>query len=412
MKKIFSRGCILFLLLLAFLPFPAALQAQQFSIDESKSFPESMPWDLKGLSEAPQYNWSKDTGIKSLYFRGQPYREKATRVFAYYATPGSIAGSVSDDKNLPAVVLVHGGGGTAFAEWAKLWASRGYAAIAIDLAGCGPERMPLEDGGPGQGHDQKFGKIDRPLSEQWTYHAVANVISAHSLLLSMPEVDPHRTAIIGISWGGYLTCIAAGLDNRFQAAVPVYGCGFLHENSVWLNEFAKMTPENKAKWVRLWDPSQYVGFAQMPMLFINGGNDAAYYPISHAKTYATVSAEKNLHFVPNLPHGHIFDRPQAVEVFIDSHLKNGLPLAKIVDVEVKKQIVGQVASPTPLKNAQLHYSLDALPGDEKTRRWISQSASLEGNQITAPLPPEDTSVWFLTVSDQRGTTVSSPLVFP
>ena len=56
----------------------------------------------------------------------------------------------------------------------------------------------------------------------------------------------------GISWGGYLTCIVAGLDNRFKAAVPVYGCGFLHENSAWLNEFEKMSAANKAKWIQLW----------------------------------------------------------------------------------------------------------------------------------------------------------------
>ena len=91
----------------------------------------------------------------------------------------------------------------------------------------------------------KFGAIDQPVTDQWTYHAVADVILAHSLVLSFPEVDPNRTALTGISWGGYLTCIVAGLDDRFKAAVPVYGCGFLDENSVWLGRFAKMSPANR-----------------------------------------------------------------------------------------------------------------------------------------------------------------------
>jgi cephalosporin-C deacetylase-like acetyl esterase len=87
---------------------------------------------------------------------------------------------------------------------------------------------------------------------------VANVILAHSLIRSFDEVDAGRTAVTGTSWGGYLTCIVAGLDNRFKAAVPVYGCGFLNENSVWLRRFAKMTLVQKDRWVRLWDPSMYI----------------------------------------------------------------------------------------------------------------------------------------------------------
>jgi dienelactone hydrolase len=119
------------------------------------------------------------------------------------------------------------------------------------------------------------------------------VIRAHSLLLSFPEVDARRTAVTGISWGGYLTCIVAGLDDRFKAAVPVYGCGFLHENSCWLDRFGQMSDEARANWIQLWDPSRYVGSASMPMLFVNGGKDFAYPPDSHAKTYALVKSPKN-----------------------------------------------------------------------------------------------------------------------
>ena len=183
--------------------------------------------------------------------------------------------------------------------------------------GADPTKQRLPDGGPGQGHDMKFETIGQTETEQWTYHAVANVIRAHSLIRSFPEVDPARTAITGISWGGYLTCIVAGLDNRFQAAVPVYGCGFLHENSAWLGDFAKMSQAHQAKWVNLWEPSRYVGSAEMPMLFVNGGNDGAYPPDSHAKTFALVHSPKYLHFVPELPHGHLFDRPKAIEVFVE-----------------------------------------------------------------------------------------------
>jgi cephalosporin-C deacetylase-like acetyl esterase len=386
-------------------------------IRPSTSIPATTPWDLNNLSHPPEFEWAGGEGdrIRSLYYQSEPYQGKQTRVFAYYATPGTISGQPEKDNHLPAMVLVHGGGGRAFSEWVKLWASRGYAAIAMDLAGCGPDKEPLQDGGPGQGHDMKFRTIDLPVTEQWTYHAIANVIRAHSLVLSFPEIDPDRTALTGISWGGFLTCIVAGLDNRFKAAVPVYGCGFIYANSVnsWMQEFENMSDANRQKWITLWDPSQYVGSASMPMLFVNGGTDFAYYPDSYAKTYALVKSPKNIRYTPSLKHGHIFDRPRAIEVFIDSHIKQGTPLANITELDMDNDMVkATVDAPTKLITATMHYTLDSLNIDNKTRTWHSIPATVKDNTIFAKPPPEDTMIWFLTVTDERQTQVSSWLVFP
>ena len=244
------------------------------AIRPARSLPDTTPWDLAALSAAPAYEWAAQEGpVWSLYYEGEAYKGKPTRVFAYYASPATLKSEDKESESFPAVVLVHGGGGTAFKEWAELWAKRGYAAIAMDLGACGPERRALPNGGPNQTDDTKFGAIDQPPQDQWTYHSVANVILAHSLMRSFEAVDAKRTALTGISWGGYLTCIVAGLDSRFKAAVPVYGCGYLHENSVWLDRFAKMTPQQKDKWVRLWDPHMYIGTAAMPVFFVNGTNE-------------------------------------------------------------------------------------------------------------------------------------------
>ena len=198
------------------------LRAGHGVIRPAKSLPETTPWDLAALSKAPQCKWSDQNGpVWSLYYHGLPYKGKATRVFAYYASPTTLKTATPSREGFPGVVLIHGGGGTAFKEWAELWARRGYAAIAMDLAGCGPDGTRLDDGGPNQSDDEKFGSIDLPPSEQWAYHAVANAILAHSLLRSFEGVDAQNTAVTGISWGGYLTCIVAGVDSRFQAAVPV-----------------------------------------------------------------------------------------------------------------------------------------------------------------------------------------------
>ncbi|MHB8902992.1 MAG: hypothetical protein ACYC6Y_29885, partial [Thermoguttaceae bacterium] len=109
------------------------------------------PWDMAHLKTVPACTWGERKGlVREVYYEGEPLEGKPTRVFGYYGCPENAAGP------LPGMVLVHGGGGTAFPEWAELWAKRGYAALAMDLAGCGPGQKRLADGGPGQGHPEKF----------------------------------------------------------------------------------------------------------------------------------------------------------------------------------------------------------------------------------------------------------------
>ena len=389
-----------------------ALRQDNDIIRPAKSLPVTTPWDLVSLSEAPGYEWSdRESPVCSLYYEGEQYKDKPTQVFAYYASPATLNSKSTEGETYPAVVLVHGGGGTAFKEWVDLWARRGYAAIAMDLAGCGPGQKRLPDGGPGQSDEVKFGGIEEPIEDQWTYHAVANVILAHSLIRSFKEVDASRTAVTGISWGGYLTCIVSGLDNRFKAAVPVYGCGFLHENSAWLNWFAKMSPQNKEKWVELWDPSRYIGSATMPVFFINGTSDFAYPLDSYAKTYQLVKSKRSFRITVEMPHGHPQGwAPKEIGVFVDQYLKGGIPLPKIVSP--KKTDGGfraTIESQEDLTSAYLHYTTGTEPINKLT--WNTMAARIDGKQIIAPIPPEEATIWFFTVSDDRGVIVSSELVF-
>ncbi len=188
------------------------------------------PWDVEAIAAAdPQVRWiDKEGPLRSLTYAGEPYKGQATRVFAYYAPPQGVDGPA------PGVVLVHGGGGTAFRQWAYWWGQRGYHAIAMDLADRGEDRNKLPSGGPDQGAEQKFDDISLGVKNAWTYHAVADVIRATTVLRSMPGVDPERIGMTGISWGGYLTSILVGVEPRIQAAVPVYGCGFIYQNSPWV----------------------------------------------------------------------------------------------------------------------------------------------------------------------------------
>ena len=67
-------------------------------------------------------------GLDSLYFAGEPYKGRPTRIFAYYDTP-------KGKGPFPAVVLVHGGGGSAYKTWVTKWNEAGFAAISIAVEG-------------------------------------------------------------------------------------------------------------------------------------------------------------------------------------------------------------------------------------------------------------------------------------
>ena len=363
------------------------------------------PWDMAALQRVPRAEWVKKDGpLRSLYYAGEPLGGKPTRVFAYYGVPEA------RDGTAPAMVLVHGGGGKAFPEWATLWAKRGYAALAMDLSGRGPDGKRQPDGMPDQGHKDKFLTLPKGLRETWPYHAVAAVIRGHSLLRAQPEVDPDRTGMTGISWGGYLTCIVAGLDGRFKVAVPVYGCGFLHENSAksWLRLLHKvMPPAQRERWVANFDPSRYLGQAAMPMLWVNGTNDFAYPLDSYQKSYRLPTGPRTLCVTVRMPHGHPSGwRPVEIGLFADQHLRRGKPLANVGAMVVRESAVtAPFEAAVPIRGAALHWTSDT--GDWQKRAWKSQPARVDGAQVRADLPKARPLCFFLTLTDERGATVSA-----
>lgn len=374
-------------------------------------------WDLTRLSNSPEVEWTDhEASFQAIHFTGEPYRGKPTKVFAYYARPGG-------NGPFPAMVLLHGGGGKAFAEWAKLWAERGYVALAIDLAGHGPDGKRLPDGGPNQDDQSKFGKFDESgVRDMWTYHAVADAMLGHSLLAAQPEVDKERIGVTGISWGGYLTCIVAGVDPRFKVAVPVYGCGFIHENSCWVEGyFKKMEEDQHARWVKHFDPSSHLGGVRCPILFVNGTNDFAYPLDSYQASYNLVPEKlRHLCVTVNMPHGHPQGwAPREIGWFVDSVLKDGAPLARLSSTELDGEsatsnvIMTDADKAVVLESAQLHYTTDSGPWQKRT--WKSIPASIHDDELRATLPnlkdtEEDSAhlVLFFTARDERGATVSSP----
>ena len=108
----------------------------------AKNYPKL--WNEEELFKVPKMTPATDLkfdfeyaeNVKPIYLEGIDYQGKPTRFFAWLGLPKMK--SVKKGAKVPGVVLVHGGGGTAYTQWVEEWTERGYAAIAMDTVGCRP----------------------------------------------------------------------------------------------------------------------------------------------------------------------------------------------------------------------------------------------------------------------------------
>ena len=377
-------------------------------------------WDLALLSRVPQAEWLDDApgdGVRSLLLRSVDYQGKPTRVFAYYSDPDLLANRPHGKKKYPGVVLLHGGAGWAFRQWVEKWAAEGYAAIAIDLCGNGPEIRPLPDGGPNLGDDEAvFMQAENgDMKRSWTYPAVSSAILAHSLLLSMKQVDADKTCLTGISWGGYLTCIVAALDNRFKAAAPVYGCGYMDELKFFDYGMSKLSADGKARWMRDLDPSVYLPYVGIPMLMVNGNTDTAFDVPQYQKSCRLIPQHfREVCIRPGMRHGHYEGwEPAEIRCFFESAVGDGYPPIRITDVSLDDSLRVSFRTGIFPYSAEFYYTNDTL-SDNAHRVWHTVGGTLnrEKGTFTAPLPQEGFRFGFVTLKDVRLMSVSTEFISP
>lgn len=371
--------------------------------------PPSSPWNLQELLQTPGTAPTDSCnlpGFKAFFYEGIEYKTKPTKVFAYYKTP---AGS-APKGGWPAVVCVHGGGGTAFPEWVQAWVDRGYAAIAMDLEGhlpIGnfPNRQWHADAGPSR--ITTFGDIELADREQWFYHAVADVIRANSLLRSFPEINSSKIGVHGISWGAVITSTVMGLDDRFSFAVPVYGCGFLYESVAANFEkyFKVMTEEQLHAYKTKWDPSLYIPYTKMPVLWYNGTNDGAFPLDIWKKSIALDTAQKYLSVPVTSEHGHIWNQPE-IFAFADMVTKKEKAFIQVGTAYLQNNTATvRIKGNNKNTKAVLCYTTDTT--NWQNRKWQIISAQVKNGVVTAKLPAMSTAFYF-NVTDNRNITLSSP----
>jgi len=416
-SRVISRPLLVLVFVWAFMGFCAMGSALDVSPYETLG--QENPWDQERLFSPPKTfdppAVDPMEGVEPVFYEGEPYLGKETRVFAWKGFPQGGA-----DRSVPGMVLVHGGGGTAFAEWVRIWNRRGYAAIAMDTAGCVPRTEGEQSGNPRERHafagppgwggfDQMEGK---PL-DHWTYHAVAAILRAHSHLRSLPQVDANRIGITGISWGGYLTCIAAGVDSRFQFAIPVYGCGYYGYSQCYIPRLENLGAKS-SEWMRRWDPAQYLHRAKMPFFWVSGPKDLHFPLESLQPSYYLTKGKRDLCLPVDMRHSHVAGwRPQEIYAYADVAFLGKEPLPVVTGSGLKEGEDGKAwvafQHGGPPQKVLFHWTTDRRVSQDRV--WHTEEVAAEktspGNYRSEHPVPQDASFLYFNVLDHRGFIVSS-----
>lgn len=372
------------------------------------------PWNLEELYKTPQWEETKraqQPGMKGILYQSIPYKGNEVQVFAYYMAP---EGDMPKG-GWPAVVCVHGGGGTAFNKWVKKWNDQGYAAISMDLEGHYPikdtingklQRIPTEK--PGISRKGTFLDFNLPVEEQWYFNAVAHIIKAHSLICSFPEINAQKTGITGISWGGILTSTVMGVDNRFKFAIPVYGCGFLPEADGFQGENIK--PGKHSDMVnKYFDGSAYFENVTIPTFWLNGTNDKHFSILSTQKSSQAVNGPVTLRYAKGMIHGHSQGwNPKEIYAFANSIINGGELLIQFKNLKVKRHSISSIIlSDKNIAKVALFYTKDS--GIWNKRKWKVANAKIKKNQLTAKIPVGATTI-YLSATDEDGYMVTSEFI--
>ena len=327
-------------------------------------------WRLEELSAAPAYRELDDPvtaqpGLKSLMVSGKGPNGSKAEFFCYYGRP---EGPVPKG-GFPGVVMVHGGGGTAYPNYTKDWIGLGFAVISIDwynqrpapgLTNVPPSHVTVPrialDGGKRQDHVAN----------------VANMVLAHSLLRSFPEVNRDRTVFVGLSWGSWYGVCVAAVDDRFKGCVEIY-CGDWNPGR---KEFFQVVN------------GRFLPYAKVPMWWAVSTNDQNVTPRTSQDGFDACADFAGAAIVNRLPHSHIgFDFP-SVRRMAKCFTGGAKPLPRLT----RGMIEGGVASAEILDpgagiaSAKLGYTTCTNLPTWK-REWKYAPAKIEGNRISAELPP-------------------------
>jgi dienelactone hydrolase len=232
-----------------------------------------------------------------------PQGGRATGMLLVPEGPGPFAG----------IVLMHGMPGTA----------RQMERQGVDLASRGAVVIAIDAPWARTGDVLHFTERDSANQVQ----LIVDLQRAVDVLLARDDVDSARLAYVGVSYGGAMGGLFAGVERRLATYVLRVGDGGLLAHFTGAEDPPSPTGVSDAAWQR-WraamdpiEPIHFVGRANAPIFFQNGEQDRLV-PPADARTYhAAAGANRKISWYPA---GHGLDQQANIDMYDWLHEKVGL----------------------------------------------------------------------------------------
>ena len=188
--------------------------------------PQTAPRPDSGAYRAEQFSFASEAGER---------------------VPGVFFKSARATDRRPAVIFLHGTGSRKeeFLALMRTFADRGFATAAIDARHHGARILPAFGPGNAQYFAAMLETYRSGKGRPYLYDTVWDVMRLVDYLQTRADVDPARIGVMGISKGGTEAYLAAAVDPRIAAAVPIIGVqGFRWalDNDQWQPRVSTFSP--------------------------------------------------------------------------------------------------------------------------------------------------------------------------
>jgi dienelactone hydrolase len=253
---------------------------------------QETPWDDLGDVFAPvetdPISEESEHGIdlQRLRFLSHHIDGSPLWVYAIYGRPDPCP------KPVAGLVHIHGGSQSACIEHVRHFAARGYAIVSFDWSGPTKTRSEKRSTVFPDCVPEMTSKHGDPAYAR-VRHAVWAARRALTFLTQQPQVDAEHLGVFGISWGGLMTWLVNGTDDRVKAAIPIFGCGIAAPAA------------NETEWMNRFQPARYAHTQHGDVLHLNGTNDffGHWEVLDLFWDQLPDSIEKRLAYTPNEDHG-------------------------------------------------------------------------------------------------------------
>lgn len=227
--------------------------------------------------------------------------------------------------------------------WPVIVTAPGYSgnALSIMLGECQRGYAILQVFPRGQGESAKYftlkgdklsTRLDTPEGAYYK-SAYADMIRMIDYVVTRPDVDSSRIAMVGTSQGGGISLAITALDSRIKAVVAhvPFLCNMRLAATIpnslvkKLLDRAHTNSEPYLSTLDYFDPLQLASRIHVPVLMSAGGKDETCPMETVRSVYDRIHSGKELRIYPNLPHTSCQDFYNQSWLWLETNFKNGSP---------------------------------------------------------------------------------------